>query len=62
MATEEELGYRDAMHQVHRGLERRLNHLKDELKKDLPKEKTADIQSRMSEIKHIIEVIDSLHR
>lgn len=62
MATEEQLGYRDAMRQVHRGLERRLNHLQDELKKDLAKEKTADIQSRISEIKHIIEVVDSLHR
>lgn len=61
MATEEQMGYRDAIRQVHRALEHRYNQLKDE-SKGSSADHTADIRARMQEVRHILEIVDSLHR
>jgi hypothetical protein len=62
MATEEQVGYADAIRQVYRALERRLHHLQDGLNPELPKETATDIRIRMDEVQHMIKVIESLHR
>lgn len=63
MATEEQLGYRDAIRQVRRALERRLHHLgedNDPNRTSTPS--TDEIKARMDEIRHMIDIIESLHR
>jgi len=61
MSTEAEVGYADAMRQLHRNLERRLKVLMDALHgadEDTRKEN----EIRISEIQHMIDVVESLHR
>lgn len=61
MSTEAELGYHDAIHQVSRSLQRRLKVLEDELKEaDEPKHQ--ELKVRMDEIRHLLQVLESLRR
>lgn len=59
--TGEEVGYRDAMRQVDRSLQRRLRSLEESLEGAEP-EKQGLIEARIEEVKHLIEVVESLHR
>jgi hypothetical protein len=61
MSTEEELGYRDAMRQVERYLQRRKKSLL-EAPKNLSAEKEHDLSVRISEIEHTLEILESLRR
>ncbi len=61
MSTEEELGYRDAIRQVERCLHRRKKSLL-EVPKNQSAEKEQERSIRISEIEHIIEIIESLRR
>lgn len=61
MSTEEELGYRDAMRQVTRSLQRRLKGLEDELHEASDRQKE-EIEIRVDEINHLLHTLDSLHR
>ncbi|MCL6516678.1 hypothetical protein [Alicyclobacillus sp.] len=60
-ATGEEIGYRDAIRQVHRSLERRLKALRDALD-GAEEARKAEIRVRIDEVEHIIRVVESLHR
>lgn len=62
MATEEQLGYRDAIRQVRRALERRLHHLGEDNENRTSTPSTDEIKARMDEIRHMIDIIESLHR
>ncbi|WAH37875.1 hypothetical protein [Alicyclobacillus dauci] len=62
MATEEQVGYEDAMRQVHRALERRLHHLKDQLKDTDEADSVHEMRVRVSELEHVLKIVDSLHR
>lgn len=59
--TGEEIGYEDAMRQIERALNRRLKALKELEEEDNPEE-TAMIHARYEEVKHLIQVVESLHR
>jgi hypothetical protein len=59
--TPEEIGYQDAVRQVHRSLQRRLKTLEDEHKHS-PEPVQTEISVRISEVKHIMNVVESLHR
>ncbi|QSO51914.1 hypothetical protein JZ785_24635 [Alicyclobacillus curvatus] len=59
--TGEEVGYRDAIRQVDRSLQRRLRALETELESSEPDEHI-EIAARIEEIRHIIQVVESLHR
>ncbi|SFU47405.1 hypothetical protein [Alicyclobacillus macrosporangiidus] len=60
-ATGEEIGYRDAIRQVHRSLERRLKALQEAL--DGADDKRAEeLRVRMSEVEHMVRVVESLRR
>jgi len=61
MSTEEELGYHDAIRQVQRSLQRRLKTLHDSMKAADGKS-IKECEVRISEIEHILQVVDSLHR
>lgn len=60
MATEEQRGYHDAMNQLHKALERRKHHLQEQAPHSEDKE--AEMEIRISEIDHMLEIIRSLHR
>ena len=59
--TGEEVGYADAMRQVHRTLQRRLKALEEELE-EAPEEQSKVLCGRIEEVKHMLEVVESLHR
>ncbi|CAM3849580.1 hypothetical protein [Alicyclobacillus pomorum] len=59
--TGEEVGYADAMRQVQRSLQRRLKTLQDEYD-GAPAEKQVELRARMAEVRHIIQVVESLRR
>lgn len=59
--TGEELGYHDAMHQIERALHRRLKALHD-LEETDDEHELAAIRAKCEEVKHIIQVVESLHR
>lgn len=61
MKTGEELGYQDAIRQVLRHLQRRNKTLEAEQKK-ADENDIAEIQIRLSEVEHMIHVVESLHR
>ena len=61
MSTEEEIGYHDAMRQMHRSLQRRLKALQEE-SENAPATKQQELSIRMSEVKHILQIVESLHR
>jgi hypothetical protein len=61
MSTEEELGYRDAMRQIERCLHRRKKSLL-EAPKNQSVEKELERSTRVSEIEHILEILESLRR
>ncbi len=61
MPTEAEVGYRDAIRQVERCLQRRLKSLHESSKEgtnDSDRERLA----RISELEHMLEIIESLRR
>ncbi|WP_067621395.1 hypothetical protein [Alicyclobacillus acidiphilus] len=62
MATEEQRGYEDAIHQIHKALERRKHHLLEQAPKSCDDDTSKQIQIRLSEIDHVIEIVRSLHR
>lgn len=63
VATEEQLGYRDAIRQIRRALERRLHHLEENRpQSQTSKESLNELSVRIDEIRHMIDVIESLHR
>jgi hypothetical protein len=59
--TGEEVGYQDAIRQVQRSLQRRMKSLQETLK-DAPSEKQSQLHTRISEIEHILQIVESLHR
>lgn len=59
--TGEEVGYADAIRQVHRSLQRRLKTLQDECE-SAPADKQTELRARIAEVKHMIQVVDSLRR
>lgn len=61
MSTEEEIGYHDAMRQMHRSLQRRLKALQEE-SETASATKQQELSIRMSEVKHILQIVESLHR
>ncbi|MCL6442777.1 MAG: hypothetical protein K6T83_04845 [Alicyclobacillus sp.] len=67
MATEAELGYQDAIRQVHRSVQRRLKTLQNEAKElaktgDENSKAHVELHWRMEELKHVLQIIESLHR
>ncbi len=60
LPTEEEIGYRDAIRQMERCLQRRLKGLQETPKggEETDKERSA----RISEIEHMMKIIESLRR
>ncbi|GMA51526.1 hypothetical protein GCM10025857_28830 [Alicyclobacillus contaminans] len=59
--TGEEVGYRDAMRQVQRSLQRRLHMLQEEYDgADADRQK--ELRVRMDEVKRMQHVVESLHR
>jgi len=61
MSTEAELGYRDAIRQVERCLQRRMKSLQEE-RKNASEQAALEIRIRISEIEHVLEIVESLHR
>lgn len=59
--TGEELGYEDARRQVLRSLQRRLKSLQD-AQKDAPEDKRTELRARISEVEHLLNVVESLQR
>lgn len=59
--TSEEVGYRDAIRQVDRSLQRRLRALETELESCEPDEH-CKIEAKIEEIRHIVQIVESLHR
>lgn len=59
--TGEEVGYHDAMRQVTRAMQRRYKALEEELESATERE-APEIRGRMKEVKHMLEVIETLHR
>lgn len=62
METEAQVGYRDAIRQVHKALERRKHHLTEGLAKVKSDDHVAQIHAKVEEIDHVIQIIESLHR
>ncbi|MCL6631189.1 MAG: hypothetical protein K6T63_01030 [Alicyclobacillus herbarius] len=61
MSTEEEIGYKDAVRQILRSLERRRKVLTEEL--EGADEKTRlQLKARLDEVRHLEQVVESLHR
>ncbi|WP_026961326.1 hypothetical protein [Alicyclobacillus herbarius] len=61
MSTEEEIGYKDAVRQILRSLERRRKVLTEELER--ADEKTRlQLRARLDEVRHLEQVVESLHR
>jgi len=61
VATEAEIGYRDALHQLQRHLHKRFKTLQAELK-EVDDTEDCQVRARMSEVEHMLEVLESLHR
>lgn len=61
MSTEENIGYHDAIRQVHRSIDRRVKTLEERLKNAPPEEKPFLI-ARMAELQHMTQVVESLRR
>lgn len=59
--TGEEVGYRDAIRQVEKSLQRRLRALEDSLDSTEP-DNQDEVSARIAEVHHIIQVVESLHR
>jgi ribosome-associated translation inhibitor RaiA len=62
VATEEQVGYEDAIRQVRRALERRLHHVKDQLKDTDEADSAREMRVRIGELEHALKIVDSLHR
>lgn len=61
VSTEAELGYRDAIHQITRSLQRRHKTLEDDCKEAVA-DKQQELHVRMQELEHILQILESLHR
>lgn len=61
MSTEAELGYQDAIRQVQRSLARRLKSLQEN-DKNTSNTSSAECKIRISEIEHLMKILESLHR
>lgn len=61
MATGEELGYQDAIRQVQRSIHRRLKVLEEE-SKEAEGDHATQLEVRISELNHVLRVVESLHR
>jgi flagellar hook-associated protein FlgK len=61
VSTEEEIGYRDAIRQVTRSLQRRLKGFEDQLH-EVSEDERKEIGVRMNEINHLLHTVESLHR
>lgn len=59
--TGEDVGYRDAMRQIQKSLQRRLKTLEEDCK-DASSDKQGALRIRISEVEHILQIVDSLHR
>jgi hypothetical protein len=59
--TGEEVGYEDAKRQVHRCLQRRVKALEESLR-DASEEQKPELRARILEVKHIMQIVESLHR
>jgi hypothetical protein len=60
--TGEEIGYEDAMRQVQRCLQRRLKALEESLRDAEEEAKKSELRARILEVKHIMQIVESLHR
>ncbi|MBX5437038.1 MAG: helix-turn-helix transcriptional regulator [Alicyclobacillaceae bacterium] len=61
LSTEEEIGYRDAIRQVVRALNRRRKQLLEECR-EAPEERQRELRQRLAELDHILEVVETLRR
>jgi ubiquinone biosynthesis protein UbiJ len=61
MSTEEEIGYRDAIRQVARSLERRQKALAEELA-SADEGRKMELKARIEEVKHLLQTLESLRR
>jgi hypothetical protein len=59
--TGEEVGYEDAKRQVQRCLQRRMKALEESLR-DAEEEQKPELRTRILEVKHIMQIVESLHR
>ena len=69
MATSEEMGYQDAIRQVTRSFERHLKSLLESQKLLNEEPQTEgkaaashDVSIRIAEVRHLLQVVESLHR
>lgn len=62
MTTEEELGYQDGIRHVLRVLRRRQKTLEEALEEADSEEAAERLKARIDEVKHLTEVVESLHR
>ncbi|MDP9727989.1 hypothetical protein ACOJUR_14565 [Alicyclobacillus tolerans] len=63
MPTPEEIGYADAIRQMQRALHRRQKQLQEQLEQpEISSEAEVKLQARLDEIKHCLEVLESIHR
>lgn len=61
VSTNEDLGYRDAIRQVQRALQRRLKAL-EEARRGTDPQVVREYTIRIEELEHMLNVIESLHR
>ena len=59
--TGEEVGYRDAIRQFDRSLQRRLRTL-EEMLESAEGENHIKLEAKIDEVRHILQVLESLHR
>lgn len=59
--TGEEVGYQDAIRQVVRAMHRRLKSIQSDMEGADPEE-SLKLKAKAEEVKHLINVIESLHR
>jgi hypothetical protein len=62
VATEEEIGYQDGIRHVLRVLRRRLKALEESLEEATDAAVADRLKARMDEVRHLLDVIESLHR
>ncbi len=60
--TSERVAYRDAIRQVYRALEHRSHHLHEALQKAATEQEASEIRTRIDEVRHVLEIVHSLHR
>ncbi|MDQ0189718.1 hypothetical protein JI721_03555 [Alicyclobacillus cycloheptanicus] len=62
METGAEIGYQDAIRQVLRSMQHRIKSLEEALSEAGQSSKASEIEHRIAEVRHLIEIVNSLHR